>query len=249
MRQDACTGSWEGGSGWQAGGMHSAGGTLRREPHPAHSVWGQRPGQEKGAGQAGSAGAGALPFSCQVHAMWQNSQGCFCMYGEHTWAACCNCCVQCSREQHAGDTGLHGQEPGKGKPQTGIWLPDPCLATSCDDARLTMLNLVPYRSQVGACLGPNMQMKAFCREGSACRHKQLVAYFGEEYPQGRCGRQCDNCLRASGRQPHPEWYIEVGFCSKSSLLRPAQAATAIVIVVTFTTQLHEAKAWCCHSVL
>ncbi|KAK9806648.1 hypothetical protein WJX73_003938 [Symbiochloris irregularis] len=51
------------------------------------------------------------------------------------------------------------------------------------------------------------KVKDFCRDSSTCRHRQLAAYFGEEYSR-RCQTSCDSCLRARGQQPHPAWYLE-----------------------------------------
>jgi len=37
-------------------------------------------------------------------------------------------------------------------------------------------------------------MKEYCTDTKACRHSLLLAYFGEHFAAGRCGKACDNCL-------------------------------------------------------
>ncbi|KAK9835234.1 hypothetical protein WJX81_007757 [Elliptochloris bilobata] len=53
------------------------------------------------------------------------------------------------------------------------------------------------------------QMKEFCDERDACRHAALLTYFGERFTAGRCGTNCDNCVRLSrdeaAERPDADW--------------------------------------------
>ena len=54
-------------------------------------------------------------------------------------------------------------------------------------------------------------MKEFCDDSDTCRHAALLTYFGERLGGGRCGTNCDNCVRAASGEaadhPDPEWLV------------------------------------------
>ena len=66
-------------------------------------------------------------------------------------------------------------------------------------------------------MGVSVQMKGFCEDKEACRHVQLLQYFGERLASGDCKDRCDNCLRKAGLKHDPDWPEQVGaLCCETS---------------------------------